>query len=90
MEADNNTRCLTIFVLRLSALMILYFHPLYILVIKILSSIIISPTLIHPLYHPLFTVGPLVTLSKYIYVRSSFEEFIETNLMVQSEFNLGF
>jgi hypothetical protein len=34
--------------------------------------------------------GPLITLSKYIHVRSSFEEFIETNLMVQSEFNLVF
>jgi hypothetical protein len=43
---------------RLSALVILYFHPLYILVIKILSSIFISPALIHPLYHPLSTVGP--------------------------------
>jgi hypothetical protein len=70
--------------------MILYFHHLYILVIKILSSIIISPAPIHPLYHPLFTVGPLITLSKYIHVRSSFEEFIETNLIVQSEFNLSF
>jgi hypothetical protein len=38
--------------------MILYFYPLYILVIKILSSILISPTPIHPLYHPLSTVGP--------------------------------
>jgi hypothetical protein len=32
--------------------------------------------------------GPLVTLSKYIHVTSCFEVFIETNLMVQSEFNL--
>jgi hypothetical protein len=30
----------------------------------------------------------LVTLSKYIHVLSSFEGFIETNLMVQSKFNL--
>jgi hypothetical protein len=45
--------------IRLSALMILYFHPLYVLVIKILSSILISPALIHPLYHPLSTVGPI-------------------------------
>jgi hypothetical protein len=43
-------------VFRLSALMILYFHPLYILVIKIISSILISPAPIHPLYHPLSTV----------------------------------
>jgi hypothetical protein len=70
--------------------MILYFHPLYILVIKILYSIPISLALIHHLYHPLSIVGPLVTLSKYIHVRSSFEEFIETNLLVQSEFNLIF
>jgi hypothetical protein len=34
--------------------------------------------------------GPLVTLSKYIHVRSSFKVFIETNLMVQSKFNLVF
>jgi hypothetical protein len=64
--------------------MILYFHSLYILVIKILSSILISLAPIYPLW------GPLVTLSKYIHVRSYFEEFIETNLMVQSEFNLVF
>jgi hypothetical protein len=41
---------------RLSALMILYFHPIYILVIKILSSILISSALIHSLYHHLSTV----------------------------------
>jgi hypothetical protein len=34
--------------------------------------------------------GPLITLSKYIHLRSSFEEFIKTNSMVQSEFNCGF
>jgi hypothetical protein len=34
--------------------------------------------------------GSLVTLSKYIHVTSCFEVFIETNLMVQSEFNLVF
>jgi hypothetical protein len=34
--------------------------------------------------------GSLITLSKYIHVRSCFEEFIETNLMVQSEFHLDF
>jgi hypothetical protein len=33
---------------------------------------------------------PLVTLSKYIHVTSSFKAFIETNLMVQSKFNLIF
>jgi hypothetical protein len=47
--------------LRLSALMHLYIHPLYVLVSKIISSILNSPALIHPLYHPLSTlstVGP--------------------------------
>jgi hypothetical protein len=42
--------------LRLSALMILYFYPLYIMVIKILSSILISSAPIHLLYHSLSTV----------------------------------
>jgi hypothetical protein len=44
--------------IRLSALMDLYIHPLYILVIKILSSILNSSTSIYPLYHLLSTVGP--------------------------------
>jgi hypothetical protein len=43
--------------LRLPALMDLYIHPLYVLVSKILSSILNSPALIHPLYHSLSTVG---------------------------------
>jgi hypothetical protein len=68
----------------------LYIYPLYVLVGKILFSILNSSALIHPLCHPLSTVDPLVTLSKYIYVWSSFEGFIETNLMVQSKFNLDF
>jgi hypothetical protein len=57
--------------LRLPALMDLYIHPLYVLVSKILSSILNSPALIHPLYHPLSTLllwDRLVTLSKYIHV----------------------
>jgi hypothetical protein len=48
-------------VLGLPALMDLYIHPLYVLVSKILSSILNSPAPIHPLYHPLSTlstVGP--------------------------------
>jgi hypothetical protein len=48
-------------VIRLSTLMDLYIHPLYVLVSKILFSILNSPAPIHPLYHPLFTlstVGP--------------------------------
>jgi hypothetical protein len=36
----------------------LYIHPLKGLVIKILSSILNSLVSIHPLYHPLSTVGP--------------------------------
>jgi hypothetical protein len=48
-------------VLRLPALMDLYIHPLYVLVSKILSSILNSSAPIHPLYHLLSTlsmVGP--------------------------------
>jgi hypothetical protein len=75
-------------VVRLSALIDFYIHPLKGIVFEILSSILNSPASIHPLYHPLFTVGPLVTLSKYIHVTFCFEVFIATNLMVQSEFNL--
>jgi hypothetical protein len=45
-------------VIRLSALMDLYIHSLYVLVIKILSSIPKSSAPIHPLYHPLSIVGP--------------------------------
>jgi hypothetical protein len=47
--------------IRLPALIDLYIHPLYVLVSKILSSILNSFALIHPLYHSLFTlstVGP--------------------------------
>jgi hypothetical protein len=57
--------------IRLSALIDLYIHPLYVLVSKILSSILNSPALIHPLYPPLSTLSTmdlLVTLSKYIHV----------------------
>jgi hypothetical protein len=42
---------------RLSALIDLYIHPLYVLVSKILSSILNSLALIHPLYHPLSTLS---------------------------------
>jgi hypothetical protein len=47
--------------LRLSALMDLYIHPLYVLVSKIPFSILNSSAPIHPLYYPLSTlstVGP--------------------------------
>jgi hypothetical protein len=37
----------------------LYIHPLYVLVSKILSSILNSPVPIHPLYHPLFTISTM-------------------------------
>jgi hypothetical protein len=46
---------------RLPALIHHLYHPLYVLVSKILSSILNSPAPIHPLYHPLstlFIVGP--------------------------------
>jgi hypothetical protein len=47
--------------IRLHILMDLYIHPLYVLVSKILSSILNSRAPIHHLYHPLSTlstVGP--------------------------------
>jgi hypothetical protein len=47
--------------LRLSVLMDLYIHPLYVLVSKIISSILNSSAPIHSLYHhlsTLSTVGP--------------------------------
>jgi hypothetical protein len=46
------------------------------------------PSILYIILYPLW--GPLVTLSKYIHVTSCFKVFIETNLMVQSEFNLIF
>jgi hypothetical protein len=42
-----------------TALMDLYIHPLYILISKILSSILNSPAPIHPLYYPLSTLSTL-------------------------------
>jgi hypothetical protein len=85
-RAEIQYRAAAATALRLSALIDLYIHPLYILVIKILSSISILP---HPsILYPLW--GPLITLSKYIHMRSCFEEFIKTNLMVQSKFHLDF
>jgi hypothetical protein len=71
----------------------LYIHPLYVLLNEILSYILNFPApiilyiILYPL-HPLW--DPLITLSKYIHVWSSFKGFIETNLMVQSKFNLDF
>jgi hypothetical protein len=76
--------------LRLSALFDLYIHPLKRILHPSHHKIYGFPALIHSLYHTLSTMGPLVTLSKYIHVTSCFEVFIETNLMVQSEFNLVF
>jgi hypothetical protein len=40
-----------------TALMDLYIHPLYVLVSKILSYILNSSALIHPLYHHLSTLS---------------------------------
>jgi hypothetical protein len=57
--------------LRLPALMDLYIHPLYVLVSKILSSILNSPAPIHPLYHSLSTLstmGPTVSLYLNIFM----------------------
>jgi hypothetical protein len=45
--------------LRLPALMDLYIYPLYVLVSKILSSILNSLAHIHPLYHPLSTLSTM-------------------------------
>jgi hypothetical protein len=56
-NACTKTEETVIWVLRLSVVMDLYIHPLYILVIKILSSIFNSSAPIHPLYHSLSTVG---------------------------------
>jgi hypothetical protein len=77
-----------------SSIFILY-KEYYVSVIKILYSILVPSALIF-LYIsysiPTTKNGPtchlLRILSKYIHVRSSFEEFIATNLMVQSKFNL--
>jgi hypothetical protein len=68
----------------------LYIHPLKEIFHPSHHKIYSFPASIHPLYPPLSTVGPFITLSKYIHVTSCFEVFIETNLMVQSEFNLVF
>jgi hypothetical protein len=56
------------------------FHPLY----QFLPHSSILYIILYPLW------GPLITLSKYIHVKSSFEGFIATNLMVQSKFNFAF
>jgi hypothetical protein len=45
--------------LRLLALINLYIHSLYVLVSKILSSILNSLALIHPLYHPLSSLSTM-------------------------------
>jgi hypothetical protein len=44
---------------RLPALMDLYIHPLYVLVSKILFSILNSPVPIYHLYHPLSTLSTM-------------------------------
>jgi hypothetical protein len=43
-------------------------------------------SILYIILYPLW--GSLITLFKYIYMTSCFEVFIETNLMVQSKFNL--
>jgi hypothetical protein len=57
--------------LRLPALMDLYIHPLYVLVSKILYSILNSlvPSILYIILYPLYSLWDrLVTLSKYIHV----------------------
>jgi hypothetical protein len=68
----------------------LYIHPLKGIFHPNRHKIYSFSASIHPLYrlYPLW--GLLITLSKYIHVTSCYEEFIVTNLMVQSEYNLVF
>jgi hypothetical protein len=69
-------------------------QPLYLSLKKyfilVTTKYIVSPhsSIVYIIIHLLYS--PLITLSKYIHMGSSFEEFIETNLIVQSEFNLVF
>jgi hypothetical protein len=51
---------------RLSALMDLYIHPLYVLFSKILSSILNSPAPIYHLYHPLSTLSTVGSTYHFI------------------------
>jgi hypothetical protein len=56
-----------------------------------LYSILPHPSILYIILYPLYPLwDTLITLSKYIHVWYNFEGFIETNLMVQSEFNLNF
>jgi hypothetical protein len=75
-------------VLRLSALVILYIHPLKGIFRPTKYTVFPYPSILYIILYLLW--DPLVTLSKYIHVTSCFEVFIETNLMVQSKFNLVF
>jgi hypothetical protein len=83
-------------VLRLTSLVVLYFHPLYMLVIEILSSIYVSsvPIILYLiLYNQLPTAAPLVisiNFIKYIHVKSYFKGLIQINSIVYLEFNLVF
>jgi hypothetical protein len=78
---------------KLSALIILYIHHLKGIFCPSHHKIYSFPAWPHPsiLYIILYSLWvQLVTLSKYIHVTFCFEVFIETNLMVKSEFNLVF
>jgi hypothetical protein len=56
-----------------------------------LYSILLHLSILYIILYPLHPLcDPLVILSKYIHMWSSFEGFIETNLMVRSKFNLNF
>jgi hypothetical protein len=73
---------------KISALMDFYIHPLKGIFIIIKYTVFPHPSILYIILYLLW--GPLVTLSKYIHMTSYFEVFIETNLMVQSKFNLVF
>jgi hypothetical protein len=74
---------------RLSALMDLYTS--WSVRLSSLYLILSHSSILYITLYPLYLLwDTLVTLSKYIHVWSSFEGFIETNLIVQSKFNLDF
>jgi hypothetical protein len=58
--------CVVEMLVRLSTLMDLYIYFLYVLVNKILSSILNSPAPIHPLYHSLSTLSTVELTCHFI------------------------
>jgi hypothetical protein len=56
-----------------------------------LYLILPHPFILYIILYPLYLLwDPFITLSKYIHAWSSFEGFIETNLMMKLKFNLDF